>query len=161
MSMICCLREADESRINQLLADPEGIVSLLEEETDEVDLDKAWHGIHFLLTGSDWDGEEPLSYLVKGGEYVGDVDVGYGPARRLKPNQVAAWAAALSAISADTLRLGYNPKAMLRAKIYPEIWDQDPEEDDPLGYLLEYFDVLRSFVEQARDQGKGAIIYIA
>jgi hypothetical protein len=42
MSMICCLREADESLINQLSSNPENIVNLLEQETDEVDLDKAW-----------------------------------------------------------------------------------------------------------------------
>ncbi len=161
MSMICCLREAGKTQLDQLLSDPESILTLLKEEMDEVDLDKAWHGIHFLLTGSAWDGEEPLCYLVKGGKEVGDVDVGYGPARVLNPKQVADWAFALSAVSAAELRDRFDPQAMLREKIYPEIWEHDPEEDDPLSYLLEYFDVLRSFVEQARGQAKGAIVYIA
>src|SRR6185503_14516377 len=128
MSMICCLREADESQIDQLLSTPESIVALLEEDVDEVDLDKAWHGIHFLLTGTAWDGGEPLCYLVSGGEEVGDVDVGYGPARVLRPHQVAQWAAALTAIPADELRRRFDPQAMLKEKIYPEIWDHDPGE---------------------------------
>ena len=157
MSMICYLREADESQIDQLLADPESIHDLLEEESGEVELGKAWHGIHFLLTGSEWEGEEPLCYLVRGGEEVGDEDVGYGPARVLRPNQVARWAAALLAILADEMRRRYDQQAMLKAEIYPQMGWHVPEA---LGYLLEYYGALSSFVEQARDRGKGAIIHI-
>jgi hypothetical protein len=80
MSMICCLREADESRINQLLSDHKNAPALLEEEAGEVGLDKARHGIHFLLTGSAWDVQEPPCHSVRGGEEVGDVDVCYGGA---------------------------------------------------------------------------------
>ena len=74
---------------------------------------------------------------------------------------MADWAAALSAVSPADLRDRFNPQAMSREKIYPEIWEHDPEEDDPLSYLLEYFDVLRSFVQQATQRATGAIIYIA
>ena len=46
--------------------------------TEEIDLDKSWHGIHFLLTGAAWEGERPLNFLILGGEEVGDIDVGHG-----------------------------------------------------------------------------------
>src|SRR5262249_19169224 len=108
MSMICCLQEANETQINKLLANPERIHNFIEKEVGQVDLEKAWHGIHFLLTGSAWDGEEPLCYLVTGGEQIGEEDVGYGPARALKPQQVAAWASALSAVSVDELSNRFN-----------------------------------------------------
>ena len=49
-------------------------------ETDEVDLDKAWHAIHFLLAASAWEGEGLRAFLLVGGKELGDVDVGYGPA---------------------------------------------------------------------------------
>lgn len=160
MSMICCLREADVSQITRLLSDPAYILPLLEEEGDQVDLDKAWHGIHFLLTGSAWGGEEPLCYLVKGGAQVGDVDVGYGPARVLRPDQVTNWSAALSAISEDELRRRFNRQAMAKEQIYPEIWDGE-REDESIGYLLEYYGVLRTFVKRTGAQQKGALIYIA
>src|SRR5262245_61651019 len=99
MSMICELIEVDEAQIKKFLTNPESASEFLEENDGGMDLDKAWHGIHFLLTGSAWDGEEPLCFLVKGGEEIGDEDFGYGPARILSPNQIAAWADSLSAIS--------------------------------------------------------------
>jgi Domain of unknown function (DUF1877) len=52
-------------------------------EGHEADLDKAWHGIHYLLTGTAWEGEPPLDFLVRGGRTVGTIEVGYSPARVL------------------------------------------------------------------------------
>lgn len=166
MSMICCLIDVDEVQINDLLANPDGVGDFVEEwfegeEIRGIDLDKAWHGIHFLLTGSAWEGTEPLCYLVKGGEEIGDEDVGYCPARAIRPNQIADWTNALSAISGDDLRKRFDPEAMMKAEIYPDIWDRAPEEDDVLGYLLEYYEALRSFVERTKNENKGAIITLS
>ena len=160
MSMVCCLREVSDSEIRSLLREPEQIVDFLEEEQDEIDLDKAWHGIHFLLTGSAGEGAEPLCYLVSGGETIGNVDVGYGPARALTSKQVATFNAALTQVAADELRQRFDPRAMTEAEIYPEIWERDPQEDDALDYLLEFFEDLKSFVEKTKEQGKGMIIYL-
>jgi hypothetical protein len=122
-----------------------------------MDLDKAWHGIHFLLTGSAWDGEGPLAYLLVGGRTVGEEDVGYGPARALSSAEVAAFDDALSKISMNEFRRRFDPKALLRAEIYPEIWLRDPEEDT-LGYLVEYFERLKQFVSSARKAEVGLIL---
>ncbi len=161
MSMICCLREADDSEIQRLLQEPEQINAFLEEELNEIDLDKAWHGIHFLLTGSQWEGKEPLCYLVAGGKTIGDIDVGYGPARALTSKQVASFNIALSGISSDNLRQRYDPQALKKAEIYPEIWDNDPAEDDALGYLVEMFEDLKAFIKKTSEQKKGMVVYIA
>ena len=166
MSMICCLIDVDEAQINELLANPDSVHNFVEEwfegeEIREIDLDKAWHGIHFLMTESAWEGNEPLCYLVKGGEEIGDEDVGYCPARALRPNQIADWANALSTISTDDLRRRFNPGAMMEADIYPSIWDRAPEEDDTLGYLLEYYETLRSFLERTKNGNRGAIITLS
>src|SRR5512137_2747770 len=103
MSMISILVFASDEEIRQLLAQPESIYEFIEEERTSTDLDKAWHGIHWLLTGSTDGGDEPFCFLMFGGEPVGDVDVGYGPARALTSQQVAAWSSALSGISRDEL----------------------------------------------------------
>lgn len=163
MSMICNLVEVDEDQINELLADPESILDFLDEVEEEgeaeiADLEKAWHGIHFLLTGSAWEGEEPLCYLVRGGKELGDEDFGYGPARLLTPDQVANWANALSNISPDDLQKRFDPAAMAKAEIYPQMWD---EGDDALEYLLDYYDSLRSFLDEAKNANKGVIIYLS
>src|SRR5438270_9992408 len=48
------------------------------EKPQEFDVDKAWHGIHFLLTDSDWEGEGPLAFILHGGREINE-DLGYGP----------------------------------------------------------------------------------
>jgi hypothetical protein len=97
--------------------------------------------------------------LVKGGEEIGYGDIDFGPPRALRPNQIADWAAALSAISGDDLRKRYDAKAMMEAEIYPTIWNRVTEEDSYPGYLIENYEWLRSFVEQMKNENKGAIIY--
>jgi hypothetical protein len=39
-------------------------LALSENEGELVDLDKAWHGIHYLLTESDDEGNAPLDFLI-------------------------------------------------------------------------------------------------
>jgi hypothetical protein len=38
-------------------------LTLSEQELITCDLDKSWHGIHYLLTGSAWEGSPPLNFL--------------------------------------------------------------------------------------------------
>ena len=92
MSMIGCFRRVPEARLRALLADPESITDFLDEEGfADFDIDKAWHGIHYLLTGTAWEGAAPLNFLVAGGRPVGDVDVGYGPARAFSGAEVVGF----------------------------------------------------------------------
>lgn len=166
MGVRCSLQEVDEAEFHDLLANPETIYDLEEkwaEEEDEeshggVSLDKAWHGIHYLLTGSDWGGAEPLCFLLEGGKQIGEEDSDY---RVFLPGQVKVWADALSKISPDELRERFDPKAMTAADIYPAIWDRSTEEEDALGYLLEHYEILRSFLIQARNENKGVIVSIS
>jgi hypothetical protein len=67
MSMIFILRQIDAEDIQQLSNNPQSILDMLNEDVQvdevklamETDLDKAWHAIHYLLTGSAWGGELP------------------------------------------------------------------------------------------------------
>ena len=164
MSMICTLRQIDAAEIDDLLSHPQHIGDVLDGDEAaqgaETDLDKAWHGIHFLLTGSAWEGDEPLCYLITGGQPVGDEDVGYGPARVLRPEEVAQFDAALAAISLDDFCQRFDPTTMMAQHIYPEIWDRDPREDDTLGYLAEYFDMLKTFVRDSAETRKGLLVWL-
>ena len=166
MSMIGNFRMSSDSEIQGLLAQPEQIEPLLYPETDaqpegvsEMDVDKAWHGIHFLLCGDAWGGEHPLNFVVSGGTPVGDVDVGYGPARAYTSTEVAEIAQALEPITPDHLRAKYDSKALLDNQIYPEIWDE-PVEECFDSYVLSYFQDLQAFILKARDQAKGLIVYV-
>jgi len=125
------------------------------------DLDKAWHGIHYLLTGTSWKGTPPLNLLVSGGRAVGDIDVGYGPARVLTAVDTRKACEALRALTDEDLRARFNPTDMLAKEIYPEIWDRSPEEDDTLGYLIEHVQTLRRFLDQAVAQKLGLVVYVS
>lgn len=159
MGMVCVLRQVDDADVDRLCERPEDLLAFLEREEAEADLDKAWHGIHFLLTGSAWGGPEPVCYLLQGGEDVGDVDVGYGPARALRPRQVAEFSAAVAKISSEELRSRFDPTALKAAEIYPEIWGRDPAQDDALGYLTEHFELLQSVLADCAAEGKALLIY--
>ena len=162
MSMISILVFASDEEICQLLAEPERIEDFISEERASTDLDKAWHGIHWLLTGLSDGGEEPHCYLLAGGEQVGDVDVGYGPARALTSQQVAAWDDALTKISREELGHRFEPKAMLKADIYPQIWARSIKgEEDTLDYLLQAYAGLRDFVAAARKERSGLLVYLS
>ncbi len=131
-----------------------------EDEVQSTDLDKAWHGIHYLLTGTAHQGEGPISYLLTGGEAIGDVDVGYGPARALSPAEVREFQQALAGVTPEDFRARFNPAEMKTLNIYPDIWDRDPAEDDPLGYCLDYFKVLRNFVDETAFRKQALLIYL-
>jgi hypothetical protein len=127
---------------------------------DELDIDKAWHGIHFLLTGTAWEGSFPLNFIVSGGKEIGDVDVGYGPARALMSDDVRTLDAALEPLTTEELERRFDAKQMTKLQIYPEIWDRDPDEDDSLGYLIEYYTDLRDFVRRTAERGHGLLVYL-
>ena len=71
----------------------------------------------------------------------------YGPARAISSCEIVAWDETLKQISGEELSRRFNPKAMLKAQIYPEIWARSLKgEEDTLAYLLEYYTNLKQFV---------------
>ena len=140
-------------------ATPAAVVQPPRMDGDEVDLDKAWHGLHFLFTGTAWEGDEPACFLVRGGEAIGSVDVGYGPARALAPDRVRRFAEFLEALSPDELDRRYDPARMTALDIYPGNWTGtgEPEEMD---VLLEGFAMLRDFVTETREAGDALVVYL-
>lgn len=136
-------------------AEPEAIAGFV----SETDLDKAWHGIHYMLTKSAWGGDPPLNFLLLGGTEIGTVDVGYGPARALTSEQVREINAALLPIGEAEIRSRFDPAEMMALDIYPAIWDRDPAEEDTFAYCAEYFSKLKSFLAEAERQGLGMIIH--
>jgi len=162
MSVVSILVCATDDEIQQLLAEPGRIEGFINEERTSTYLDKTWHGIHWLLTGSAEGGSEPLSYLLAGGKPVGDIDVGYGPARALTSQQVATWDDSLAKISRDELGRRFDPKAMLEAQIYPQIWARSIKgEEDTLDYLLQAYAGLRDFVAAAHRERSGLLVYLS
>ena len=140
---------------------PEG-ATLVEPES-HLDLDKAWQPLHFLLTGTAWEGEEPGCYLVRGGEELAeDDDLGYSSIRALTPHQVSRFDEFLRNLSHDTLRRRFDHQRMVALEIYskPRVRGQAGSDNDEVPPLLEAFDALRSFVAITAERGNGAIVYL-
>lgn len=135
-----------------VLGDAEGIAT---------DLDKAWHGLHYLFTGSADTGDFPWGFLIVGGRTVGNIDVGYGPARVFSSAQTKEILAALSTLDEDQLRGRFNPSEMTAKDIYPEIWSRGDPDEETIGYLLEYFSILRGFLQQAAEAKVGIVVYLS
>jgi Domain of unknown function (DUF1877) len=168
MSMTMSLAALSDDELDGVLTDPSKAFDLVFAEyaldaanDDELAyLDKAWHGIHYLLTGTAWEGEAPWNTLLAGGTEVPDSDEewGYGPPRCVSAADTARFAQALAATTDDELAARFDPGDMGAKGIYPEIWDRPPSEDDTLGYLMEYVAVLRKFVADVTARNKGLLI---
>jgi uncharacterized protein DUF1877 len=135
-----------------------------------VDLDKAWEPLHFLLTGTALEGEEPACYLARGGEELaeqlddelGDEESAYSSIRVLTPERVAAFDRHLSSLTIDELRRRFDVNRMVELRIYAKRrrTKAPPDDDRTLDHLIEAFEDLRTFVRETAASGAGAIVYL-
>ena len=132
-----------------------------ESSAADLDIEKSWHGIHFVLTGSDWGGASPLNFLVSGGMEVGDEDVGYGPARAFTSAQVRAIYGALAQLPPEQFARRIDLAALEEAGIYPEIWEREDEAAANREFLTRHYAALRRYVEGLARDGAGMLIYIS
>ncbi len=133
---------------------------LMDAEGAEEDLDKSWHGIHYLMTGRAWEGVFPLDFLICGGEEVGDIDMGSGPARAFRTAEVREIAMALAGIEAEALVDRFDAEEMMSQRIYPEIWLSGAGGKDALDYCLEYFEVMKGLVQHAAHENVGIVVHL-
>lgn len=158
MGMQLSLYSLSDQRVDDLLADPPLVLDILDGEdpdAEEFELDKAWHAIHYLLTGSAWEGEAPLNFICQGGQEVGDIDTGYGPARALGADEVLDIANALEGIDAAVLAQRFDPEEMEKLEIYPSIWQDEP---DALEFCTGSFTAMKDFIDRTAERGDGILI---
>lgn len=165
MGMVACFASLSPKALAELQEEPDRIEEYLYPDDGEseppnfVDLDKAWHGIHYLLTGLAEGGPEPQSLAVFGGEEFGP-EVGYGPARFLSADQVRRVAESLSGLTREALALRFNAKDMEAKPIYPDvIWVRDGQE--ALDYVLDNYQQLQVFYRDAAARGDAVIQWLS
>lgn len=159
MGMYCQVSVASSPDVGQLLEESDLLGGLLQRGTataDRISLEKAWHGLHYLLTGEVWEGHGPLAFLLAGGEQIGDDDE--SPLRWFAPEETNQIHEALSSISDDKLWSRFDAAEMERQEIYPGIWDE-PEADLKEEYLT-YFHELKLVVAAAAKSGQGLLVTI-
>ena len=129
-----------------------------EDAGDLIDFDKAWHALHFVLTGSADGTDSPLSLLLGKGEPAGE-DGGYGPPLLVSAAEMRQFHEALAGLSDEDLRQRYDPRAMLAADVY--LADALAEEEDGWDYVAQGIPALRRLAERCAQQNSGAIIFIS
>ena len=161
MGMVSSWWQATDEQIAALEDDPSGLDDFLGKDGEGFYLDKAWHGIHFLLTGTAFGGDGPLASILFG-RSLGDAVEKDGAiaSHALTGAEVRAFDDALSRITAEEFAARFDARAMTKAEIYPDIWDRAlTGEEDVLEYLVEYFETLRDGVRAAKEKGLGLITY--
>ncbi|MCK9684846.1 YfbM family protein [Scleromatobacter humisilvae] len=166
MGMIACLAPLTAEQLETLRGDPDSLQEFIFPDEDtyappkgSIDLDKSWHGMHYLLTGTADGGEGPLGLPIIGGEELGE-DMGVGPARFLTPQQVGEVSAALSGLAEAALAARYDPQDMDAQQIYPSgIWERDGAQG--LDYVLHYYRKLVAFYAGAAQRGDAVLLWIA
>jgi hypothetical protein len=169
MSMIGNFLLVSDDTLRATLASPESVHTLLEAAHDQggdtfVDVDKAWHCLHFLLTGTAWEGDPPLNFVVSGGTPVGEEDVGYGPARAFTSVELRSIADALDRIGSSDLPARFDGTRMEALEIYPNVgsWNEvDPTSEDSFGYFSGAFDAVKALARRGRASGLGLVVWLS
>jgi len=164
MGMVLYLRRVeDPAALWELVADPEAFFEYLFEADDAdeniVDFDKAWQALHFLLTGSAWEGTGPLTFLLHAGEEIGE-DQGYGPTRLASPDEVRAFRDAFAAIDDAELRRRYDPTAMVAEEVYIADGLVD-EGEDGWKYVTQSLPALRQLLDRSVETNASIAILIS
>lgn len=165
MSMIGNLLRVTRTELEEYLKNSSLLEDRLYTENEEMDyqnpddIDKAWEGILFLLTGNGISAiDHPLAKVLFSGQLIDeDQDLGYGPGHYLTPEQVVDLNNQIYTITIADLKLKFDPKKMTALGIYPEIWE---EGDDAFDYLANNFLVVQKMYAEAVKNGEAIITYI-
>ncbi len=131
-------------------------MSVVREEGDEIDIDKSWHVLHYLLTGDAEATDSPLSLLQRPYPNIGNEDIGWGPAFAIDSASMAAFAEAVHSIELAEFRYRFDPARMSEDDIYLGN-SFDAEDDEGFWYFEHWFGVLRDFAGQCARRRCGAV----
>ncbi|MEO7246952.1 MAG: YfbM family protein [Novosphingobium sp.] len=152
MGMVWVARLASDEQVRKILAKPDDAYDFITSEGAEkdgsvLDLDKQWHAVHFLLTGSAGPTSSPLSLILGNFQSVG-TDCGYGPAWLAPKLFIKAFDHALSALSGADLKARYDAAAMAREQVY--LADTLLQEGEAArDFILHDIDRMRKFFAEA------------
>ena len=160
MGMSAVLQRVDKSELAVLRERPQTIEEWLFEESQtlpkrHVDLDKAWHALHFLLTGNLEPDGTPIGDAILGGDPIGP-DLGYGPARVISADYAKEIHQAIDSIDIEAAYSKLDPDAAQLSMVYCG-FEFDPEE---VTYLADYFNQLKAFYADAAQHEQAIIAYI-
>ncbi|MBZ9648916.1 YfbM family protein [Sphingobium sp. 3R8] len=126
---------------------------------DEADLDKAWHLVHYLLTGKTGRVEGPLGLIADDLHPLADLDLGLGKPNVISVDATKAFAEAAQSISDEVFLARFIPEQMPTDELYMGDVVARGDHDDMKEYSLENFHFLRDFAVAAARNGEAIITY--
>lgn len=126
---------------------------------DETDLDKAWHLVHYLLTGATGRADGPLGLIGDDLHPLADIDLGLGKPNVISVQATKAFAEAAQLLSDENFLARFVPDEMPVDELYMGDVVARGDHDDMKEYSLENFHRLRTFVAEAAANGDVIITY--
>lgn len=117
------------------------------EALDGTDLDKAWHAIHYLLTG-----DRDVRFLLTGH----DIAAYGGHVEAHSPADVAALQARLASKTNEEILSAFDADLFNKMGIYPDQWDESARS-----YVAEWLQRFRLVVDRAADNQCGLAVTLA
>ena len=164
MGMIMYLLRISKQELESYIDKPELFLENRVDHAYSMDIDKAWGGILYLLTGkafasgSPEDEVDSLNRIFFSAQlFDEDMDVGYGPAHYLTPEQVAGIHRKIASLTEAELKARYNPEAMNKEKkLYPSLdWNEKIFD-----YLYFHFQALQSFFATVASRGEAIVTFL-
>ena len=164
MGMIMYLLRISKQELESYIDKPDLFLENRVDDAYSMDIDKAWGGILYLLTGKAFASGSPedevdnLNRIFFSAQFFDeDMDVGYGPAHYLTPEQVAGIHRKIASLTEADLKARYDTEAMNEEEeLYPSLeWN---EED--FDYLYFHFQALQSFFATAASRGEAIVTFL-
>jgi len=131
---------------------------LVDGEGEAGSLDElSWHGIHFMLTSTAWEGEFPLNFIAADGKMLEEF-LDYALCV-CKSDELLTIYKAISQIDENKLKEGFNPDKMMDLNIYPPGWDKYPEEQFLI--CVKNFENMKCAFKNASEKGLGMLTYFS
>ena len=165
MGMIMYLLRISKQELESYIDKPELFLENRVDDAYSMDIDKAWGGILYLLTGkafvsgSPEDEVDSLNRIFFSAQFFDeDMDVGYGPAHYLTPEQVAGIHRKIASLTEADLKARYDTEAMNEEEeLYPSLdWNEKIFE-----YLYFHFQALQSFFTTAASRGEAIVTFLS
>lgn len=165
MGMIMYLLRISKQELESYIDKPDLFLENRVDDAYSMDIDKAWGGILYLLTGkafasgSPEDKVDSLNRIFFSAQFFDeDMDVGYGPAHYLTPEQVAGIHRKIASLTEADLKARYDTEAMNEEEeLYPSLdWNEEDFE-----YLYSHFQALQSFFATAASRGEAIVTFLS
>lgn len=122
-------------------------------KAEGLSLEKSWHILHYLLTGSAEETNFTLGKTILGGKELGP-DIGYGPPRFLEPPEVKEVATALQEVFEVGLEKRFDLPAMMAANVYA------CRDESELKLAQHYFEQVVRYYSEAAHRGDAMLLYL-